>query len=83
MNDYGYRWRLAVALKQPYPSAFEAGDVAPAPSEIEPAKPSIGEQLSGMAATLRSAQTLVWIGGTVVAVVAGAIGYAIGRSRSR
>lgn len=79
--SYQQRWLVSVALKRPYPSPFEAGDVAPAPSEIAPAKPSIGEQLSGMAATLRSAQTLVWIGGTVVAVVAGAIGYAIGRRR--
>jgi hypothetical protein len=80
---YEQRWLLAVALKQPYPSPFEAGDVAPETTETQPTTPSIREQLSGMAVTLRSAQTLVWIGGTVVAVVGGVIGYAIGRSRSK
>jgi hypothetical protein len=81
MNSYAHRWQLAQALNRPSPSPFEVGDVAPETTETEPTKPSIGEQLSAMAVTLRSAQTLVWIGGTVVAVVAGAIGYAIGRNR--
>jgi uncharacterized protein YcfJ len=81
--NYQQRWLLAVALKQPYPSRFEAGDVAPEATETEATKPSIRDQLSAMAVTLRSAQTLVWIGGTVIAVIGGVIGYAIGRSRSK
>lgn len=80
---YQDRWLLAVALKQRYPRPFEAGDVAPETTEPETTKPGIREQLSAMAVTLRSAQTLVWIGGTVVAVIGGIIGYAIGRSRSK
>lgn len=27
MNSYAHRWRLAVALKQPYPSTLDAGAV--------------------------------------------------------
>ncbi len=80
---YQQRWLLAVALKQAYPRPFEAGDVAPETTETQAPTPSIGDKLSALAVTLRSAQTLVWIGGTVVAVIGGIIGYAIGRSRSK
>jgi hypothetical protein len=35
MNDYAHRWRLAVALKRPYPSPFEAGALSAGQKETQ------------------------------------------------
>lgn len=72
---YQQRWLVAVALKRPYPSPFEAGEVTP---EATPAE----TQLAGMTETLRRFQVYFWVGGLAVAVGSGLIGYAIGRGRS-
>lgn len=78
---YQQRWMLSVALKRGYPSPFEAGDVAPETTAVTTTEPTMRTQLAGMVDTLRNSQVLIWVGGLGVAVVAGAVGYAIGRSR--
>lgn len=72
---------LALALNRPFPSRFDVGDVAPETTEVTTTEPTIREQLAGAADVLRKAQVLIWVGGAAVAVVAGVVGYAIGRSR--
>ena len=75
---YQQRWLVAVALKQPYPSPFEAGEVAPEATSETTSAP----QLTGMVESLRRFQVYFWVGGVAVALGSGLIGYAIGKGRS-
>lgn len=81
---YAENWRLACALKQPYPAIRETGDVEPnAPSlssssglSFSPSEVKLAfENMS------RAARVLLAVGTGIGLVLGGAVGYAIGKAK--
>lgn len=88
MNSYQHRWRLAVALKQPYPSISDTGDVMPAEPTSTPSDTTITTDpgswrasLEAFANTVRAARTIVIGTGILGLILGGVIGYNLRKKR--
>lgn len=76
--NYQARWRLAVALKQPYPNLADTGDVAATETTSAPSG-GISFSANDVRIAMQNAGRAVWlalgIGAIGGAVVGGIIGY--------
>lgn len=72
---YQQKWLLAVALKRPYPSPYETGAQETTEVIVDPS--AMASYVQAMA----SVRTVALVGGVIVGVVGGLIGYAIGASK--
>jgi hypothetical protein len=83
MTNFPERWRLAMALKQPYPR--ETGDVMTTEPATTPLAPNQGFSLApaDIKTALRNITTAAWLALGVGTIVGGALGYALGRKKSQ
>jgi hypothetical protein len=90
--NYAERWRLAVATKQALPVPTETGDVMPAEPASSSSSVVIGSE-SGLQLSAtniraafenmaRGARVLLAVGTGLGLILGGAIGYAVGKSKS-
>jgi hypothetical protein len=83
MNNYPARWRLAMALKQPYPR--ETGDVMTTDPATTSSSSGSGFSLSpaDIKIALQNMSKAAWLAIGLGAIVGGAVGYALGRKKSQ
>lgn len=84
-TNYPERWRLAMALKQPFPR--ETGDVMTTEPATTPTTSSSGSGFSLSPADIKIAlqnmSKAAWLAIGLGAVVGGVLGYALGRNKPR